>query len=206
MRSPALPRMPRTCLSRGWNHLRSLVCSFRSRLVGLRRDAGWPSSFPSRSRRLVVCYRSPDQLRPGSSFLGVPPPQSSFARFSRSASFDPSTPTQGFVPHRGITGTRPPGARFATTSLRSALRLSQPLDGLLRPPAWRACFIPHTTSRVVAVQGLLSPRSRTLSSSAVAPLPFSSRALTGRSRLPHPFASTPRPCSTRGSVLLRGGD
>ena len=43
-------------------------------------------------------------------------------------------------------------------------------------------FHPATTSRVHAVQGLLSPRSRALSSRASAPLPLSSRALTGHVR------------------------
>ena len=68
------------------------------------------------------------------------------------------------------------------------------------PSGFTGLFHPAATSRVVAVQGLLSPRSKAASSAAHAPVPLSSRALTGpcpavRFRVP-PAAG----CHTRGCL------
>jgi hypothetical protein len=49
-----------------------------------------------------------------------------------------------------------PGARGL-----SVLRLSQPLDGLAPPAAWRPCFMPHATCRVPSLQGVSLPGSLT---------------------------------------------
>jgi hypothetical protein len=86
-------------------------------------------------------------------------------------------------------------------SLRSALGLSQPLDGLLRGAA-RGFVPPHCH-----VQGCLpfrgfSPRAAfPPSSGRVAPVSFSASELTGRNRCPLERASTSRPCSARGRVV-----
>jgi len=128
----------------------------RSRLVGLYRDQlPQPVSMP-----WWPCPMLPSPGRATSRFI-LPwrsPPQSSFAHFSRPASFDPSMPTQGFGPHRDITGKRPLGVRDAMPSLGSAHRLSQPLDGLLRSPASQACFIPQPRPGLSPFRGF-SPRA-----------------------------------------------
>jgi hypothetical protein len=161
-------------------------------------------------------YRPLNQLRPGSSFRGVPPPQSSFAHIARPSPFDVGSPTQGLFPHRGIT-------RSASTS-REGCQASAPFrpqvfatSRRFAPPSgFAGLFHPAATSRVVAVQGLLSPRSRDPSSRSRSPLPLSSRALTGPpgSSLSRPTgnpastpeeASTSRLCSTRGRVAYGSG-
>jgi hypothetical protein len=53
--------------------------------------------------------------------------------------------------------------------LRSVRRRSQPLDGLLRAPASRACSIPQPCPGHSLVQGLLSPRSQLASSAMLCP-------------------------------------
>jgi hypothetical protein len=140
------------------------------------------------SSRFILRWRSPS-----SEFLrsNLPP-----------APFDAGSPTQGLVPHRGITGARPRLAKVARPSLRSVLRFSQPLDGFLRPPASQACFIPRATSRVVAVQGLLSPRSRAPSSGAASSLPLSSEPSPAARRLAHAFRRPPD--ATPWTPRLRG--
>jgi hypothetical protein len=130
----------------------------RSRFVGLPREIAAVHLFPSSGPASLSSYRPLNQLRPGSSFRGVPPPQSSFAQISRSSSFDTSKPTQGLVPHRDITGRRLLPARGTKPSLRSVLRFSQPLDGFLRPPARRACSIPPPRPGLSPFRGF-SPRA-----------------------------------------------
>jgi hypothetical protein len=134
------------------------VCvQLRSRLVGLPRDCRASACFhaaPSGSVELP----SPE---PASSRF-ILPWRSSSSEFLRSnhprASFDGRIPTQGLVPHRGITGARPHLTRDAMPSLRSVLRLSQPLDGFLRPPASRACSIPQPRPGLSPFRGF-SPRA-----------------------------------------------
>jgi hypothetical protein len=116
-------------------------------------------------------------------------------------------PTQGFVPLRGITEAQPHlggGCHclrflvFRPQAFSASRRFAPPLS-------FAGLFHPATTSRVVAVQGLLSPCSRTVSSTASAPLPLSSFVLTGfpAARLGRPdfeaFLHT-RPRSTRFGV------
>jgi hypothetical protein len=67
----------------------------------------------------------------------------------------------GFVPLRDFTLARPLFARLPKVSLRSVLRLSQPLDGLLRPKASRACFIPLPRPGSILFRGF-SLRAATL--------------------------------------------
>jgi hypothetical protein len=172
--------------------------------------------FPCRSFGFLSSYRPLNQLRPGSSFRGVPPPQSSFAHIARPSSFDMGSPTQGLFPHRGIT-------RSASTS-REGCQAFAPFrpqvfatSRRFSPPSgFAGLFHPAATSRVVAVQGLLSPRSRDPSSRSRSPMPLSSRVLTDsravRSRVPalNPVstpveASASRLCSTRGRVACGSG-
>ena len=151
-------------------------------------------------------YRPLNQLRPGSSFRGVPPPQSSFAHIARPSSFDVGSPTQGLVPHRGIT-------RSASTSREGCQALAPFRPQVFAtsrrfppPSGFASLFHPAATSRVVAVQGLLSPRSRAPSSRPRSPLPLSSRKLTDppavRSRVP-PADRVPHPRSLGFEALLR---
>jgi hypothetical protein len=130
--------------------------------------SGFLSSYRSpepASSRLILLWRSSS---------------SEFLRFDLlPASFDASSTYPGSLPSSRHHRSASTFAKVAMPSLRSVLRFSQPLDGFLRPPASQACFIPRATSRVIAVQGLLSPRSRALSSRAASSLPLSSRALTG---------------------------
>jgi hypothetical protein len=67
----------------------------------------------------------------------------------------------GFVPLRDFTLARPLFARLPKVSLRSVLRLSQPLDGLLRPKASRAYFIPLPRPGSILFRGF-SRRAATL--------------------------------------------
>jgi hypothetical protein len=75
-------------------------------------------------------------------------------------------------PLRDITGARPLETGIPTP-LGSVLRRSQPLDGFLRAPAPGLLSSPSRVQDTRTVQGLLSSRSRTDSSSADAPLPLS---------------------------------
>lgn len=93
---------------------------------------------------------------------------------------------QGLVPRYDITRTRPPVARAPRASLRSVLRRSQPLDGLLRARAPRLVSSSSRVQGLSAVQGLLPPRSAALSSSVASPLPLA----TGRSAGPFDPPST----------------
>lgn len=156
---------------------RLFPCAARSELAGrpLRRDA------------------------PGSFFLVVSPLQSSFV----------STPAQGLstmgvpakvsslIAARLATSTH---TRTAKSSLRSVLRLSQPLDGLLRHPAPRAYSIPQPRPGFITVQGLLPSRSRTFLVERPFPHVVVVVALTTRRLLPRSDAATSRHSSARRSV------
>jgi hypothetical protein len=130
----------------------------RSRFVGLPRAFAAVHLFPSSEPASLSSYRPLNQLRPGSSFRG----SSSSSEFLRSnlplLSCDASKPTQGLVPHRGITKARPLPARDTKPSLRSVLRFSQPLDGFLRPLAQRAYSIPLPRPGLSPFRGF-SPRA-----------------------------------------------
>jgi hypothetical protein len=67
---------------------------------------------------------------------------------------------------------RPLRARVPMASLVSVLRLSQPLDGLLRFAVSQAYFILQATCTIHPVQGVLAPHSTSSSSEDVAPMPF----------------------------------
>lgn len=123
-----------------------------------------PSPGPATSGFILPCRSSSSEFLRSILPLGVFRPEHAYPGFRPSSRHHRNASTGREVCH--------PLAMFRPQAF-SASRRFAPRFGL------RACFIPHATSRVVAVQGLLSPRSRTLSSSAVAPLPFSSRALTG---------------------------
>lgn len=82
----------------------------------------------------------------------------------------------------------------------SALRFSQPLDGLLRARALRVYYAPQPRPGFVAVQGVLPIRSRTRLVVGPCPRAVTARSLTGRNRLPRPNGSTSRPCSANRSV------
>jgi hypothetical protein len=139
----------------------------------------WPSPriaavllFPGCGPASCLSYRPLNQL----SSRFILPWRSSSSEFLRSnlplMSFDASKPTQGLFPHRGITGARPlfregcqALASFRPQVFSTSRRFSP-------PSGCTGLFHPVATSRVAAVQGLLSPRSRAPSSRAPAPLPF----------------------------------
>lgn len=93
----------------------------------------------------------------------------------------------------------PPFARFPVPALRSVLRLSHPLDGLLHPANLWACFIPLPRPGFSAVQGFLLLPSRSDSSSFRAPLSFSALR-SPASRLPFRAPATSRPLSLEQCV------
>jgi hypothetical protein len=186
----------------------------RSRLVGLPRERRLSACFHAEASATLSSYRPLNQLRPGSSFFGVPPPQSSFAHFSRPAPFSEDLPTQGLIPHRGTT-------RRASTSYEGCQAFApfrpQAFAASRRftpPSGFAGLFHPAATSRVVAVQGLLSPRSGWLSSSPHSPLPLSSRLLTDLpcgplslsacDRVPPPWKPRLRGFALREAALLSG--
>lgn len=112
-----------------------------------------------------------------------------------------SSPTKGFVPHRDITALRPLTQAHPKRLLRSAPRLSQPLDGLLRNSAGELISSHRHVQGSLPFRGF-SPRAAFLpSSKRVASIPFHTHPLTNRSWLPHPRAPASRLCSTRGSVV-----
>lgn len=90
-------------------------------------------------------------------------------------------------------------ARFPVPALRSVLRLSHPLDGLLHPANSWACFIPLPRPGFSAVQGFLLLPSRSGSSPFRAPLSFSALR-SPASRLPLPAPATSRPSSLEQCV------
>jgi hypothetical protein len=117
--------------------------------------------FPCGPDDCLSSYRPLNQLRPGSSFRGVPPPQSSFAQISRRHVSVPA-----HLPRVSSLIAASPErvhivAKVAMPSLRSVLRFSQPLDGFLRPPALRACFIPQPRPGLSPFRGF-SPRAAVL--------------------------------------------
>jgi hypothetical protein len=83
-------------------------------------------------------------------------------------------------------------ARFPISALRSVLRLSQPLDGLLHLSNSWAYFIPQPRPGFSTVQGFLPLRSRSGSSPFRAPMSLSAFR-SPASRLPLPASSTSRP-------------
>jgi len=180
----------------------------RSRLVGLYRDQlPQPVSMP-----WWPCPMLPSPGRATSRFI-LPwrsPPQSSFAHFSRSYLSMRALAYPGFRPssrhHRGaFTGCE--GCHALTTfrpQAFSASRRFAPLSG------FASLFHPAATSRVVAVQGVLSSRSCPSSSKALAPLLLSSlvlesfpkKQLSRRSRLSSEAFIHARPRSLRFGVSL----
>jgi hypothetical protein len=75
--------------------------------------------------------------------LPCPVSPSEFLRFnSRPAAFGARLPARVSFPHRDTTRARPLATGVPKSLLRSVLRCSQPLDGLLRAPARRAYSIP----------------------------------------------------------------
>ena len=114
---------------------------------------------------------------PGSSFLAVGPPQSSYVTVPVNALFGPHEPARGSLSSSRHHQARPPLARFPNPSLRSILRLSLPLDGLLRVLTLPAYFIRQPRSGF-PVQGFLPPSSHPPSSGGASFLPFSFRRLS----------------------------
>jgi hypothetical protein len=134
--------------------------------------------FPCGSSASLSSYRPLNQLRPGSSFLDVPPPQSSFAQISRSHLSMPA-----YLPRvSSLIAASPERVHFREGSHAFATFRPQVFATSRRfppPSGFTGFFHPAATSRVVAVQGLLSPRSGAGSSPARSPLPLPPRALTG---------------------------
>jgi hypothetical protein len=97
----------------------------------------------------------------------------------------------GFLPLRDVATRCPLGAGALRLPLCSALRFSQPLDGLLHLATLWACYIPQPRPGF-SVQGFLPVHSRPDSSSGRAPVPFPS-AYSLASQLPYPNGPTSRP-------------
>jgi hypothetical protein len=137
---------------------------------------------------------SPGSIEPGSFSLAEVPPQSSFVSSSATRLSPSRSPTEVSA----LIAASPSASTPAGDSihlLRSVLRLSQPLDGLLRVSASQVCFAPQATSRVHARSGV---------SRSTQPSPVS------RFRAPMPLAaSRSRPrrnAATSGWPRLRGFD
>jgi hypothetical protein len=134
-----LARRPRPCLSRGFS---GSVVLYADHCTVHRVHRATPAKTVS---SLGVCLHdqpSTGALRP-SFILPKPLPSSEFLRrISRFRSEDQKLYLPGFRPSLRRHWERPLYARVPNSSLRSVLRLSQSLDGFLRAPASRACFIP----------------------------------------------------------------
>jgi hypothetical protein len=119
---------------------------------------------------------------------------------SRAHPFGERTPTRVLLPLRDMTVERPPtvlcnperlpaeSAGSATSPLRSALRLSQPLGGLLRSAASRAYSIPQPRPGYLSSRGF-SLRAATLAFTRSCPLAIGP-----------PDARRPRTTSTSGDL------
>jgi hypothetical protein len=150
------------------------------RFIGSPRATAGAVSIPAgASQPTVPWIRTP----PGSSFLASSPLQSSFAFAPArdlsarvqlpwvpallAASLGASTSSPGFEPTLGLRSApifRQVSARASRASLRSVLRFSQPLDGLLRTRAARVYFAPQPRPGFQPVQGIISRCSRSPSS------------------------------------------
>jgi len=151
----------------GLRRLRSLVChSTRGSLASPRR--GFRACFHARRPCLEGPF--PENFRSWvHPSLTLSPLQSTFALSSRPAPFSAEAlPTSGLTPLRDITSRQPLTAERSTSPLRTALRFSQPLDGLIRRPAL----------------GLVSSRSHVQGSSRSGASPPVQQCFLLESRLP----------------------
>jgi hypothetical protein len=107
-----------------------------SRHIGFAVTAGW-FPFPS-TRPPIPIRRSPENFYVFGFILPARSSSSESLRDkpSRARSFELTRMTcLGSSPHRDLTRARPLTAGLPSSPLRSVLELSQPLDGLRRPPA-----------------------------------------------------------------------
>jgi hypothetical protein len=144
-------------------------------------------------------YRPLNQLRPGSFSLGVPPPQSSFAQISRGhlsmAAYLPRVSSLiAASPERVHISRRMPGLRFVPSSgfrslstVSSALRL-------------RGLIPSRSHVQGCRRSGASLPAQPTTSSVVCAPVPLSSRALTGHCPAARFRAPPAAGCHTRGCL------
>jgi hypothetical protein len=107
---------------------------------------------------------------------------------------------RGFCPSSRHHRSASTSAGFPESLPCSALRLSQPLDGLLRATALRVYCAPQPRPGLITVQGILPIRSQTRLIAGPCPRAVTAQSLTGRNRLPRPNGSTSRRCSTDRSV------
>lgn len=109
----------------------------------------------------------------GSSPRARDPLQSSFALTPAHDPFGTRL-LPGFHPSSRHHRVRPLASRVPKSSIRSVRRRSQPLDGFLRTPASRACYIPQPRpGYLCSFRGLPSPRSRRFPHrNRAAPLPL----------------------------------
>jgi hypothetical protein len=153
-------------------------------------------------------YRPLNQLRPGSFSLGVPPPQSSFAQISRghlsTAAYLPRVSSLiAASPERVHISRRMPGLRYVPSSgFRSLSTVSSAL---------RLRGLVPSRSHVQGCRrsGASLPAQPAASSAARAPVPLSSRALTGPCPAVRFRAPPAAGCHTRGCLdfeaFLRAG-
>ena len=126
--------------------------------------------------------------------------QSSFSFQHRSAPFGPSMPTEGLIPHRGVTGARTLGAEVPRPPLRSAHRLSQPLDGFLRTPACELISSRNHVQGSSPFKGLLPLCSHPPSSGGACPHAVTILHTHRRTGCHARHPSTSRLCSAQGCV------
>jgi hypothetical protein len=105
--------------------------------------------------------------------------QSSFTR-TPARDLSEACSLRGLIPRRDLTETRPLTAKVPRPPLRSVLRLSLPLDGLLRVLAPWVCFTPQPRPGFTAVQGLLARRSHAPSPKQLPPCRWSSFSSAAR--------------------------
>jgi len=147
--------------------IRRFVCRGRRGSLGSPRFGYCVTCFQARSPQLFSPSYRLSQKRPFAShpsvrqlLLGAPSLRTTpLAGLSTRAA-----PTRGFGPRHDITNPRPRIAKASQASLRSVLRRSQPLDGLLRKFGLQACFIPQPCPGPILFRGSFSSRSRTISS------------------------------------------
>jgi hypothetical protein len=141
------------------------------------------------SRGPLSLANRPLKFLSGSSFLEATPLQSSFV-LPAARRLSAQAACRSFVPLRGNLEARPLTRGFRP-SLRSVLRLSQPLDGFLRAPTLQACFIPQPRPGFVPSRGFSLHTAGSSHRRVLAPLSLSA-ARSPVNRLPLTTASTSR--------------
>jgi hypothetical protein len=127
------------CAARSRTHWFTVVREGGCFQAPLRNRPGRPSPEIVRSRVILLCVVSSSEFLRSKSRSDLP-----CGRRALLPGFRPSSR------HHQV---RPLDARNFQSPLRSVLRLSQPLDGLLRTLTPQACFIPQPRSGPISIKG-----------------------------------------------------